>query len=156
MAGRLLPLAAAILGLCTQGAVAQDLQESILAGDRMAAARIIAASGDLAAQTGLGTPLHVAALMNDTIVARLLLDRGAPIEARSTGYEMTPLHTAASYNKPQMTALLIDRGASLEARELSGRTPSPLRFSSARPNWSSCSSPAAQHPILRRASAARL
>ena len=74
-------------------------------------------------QGDLGTPLHVAALMDDVAAARLLLDHGAAIDSADRGPRMTPLHVAASYGKPEVAAFLLDRGASIEVKDLSGRTP---------------------------------
>jgi ankyrin repeat protein len=53
---------------------------------------------------------------------RLLLDRGAPIEAR--GHQSyTVLHLAADRQSAEMVTLLLDRGADIEARGWMGQTP---------------------------------
>jgi ankyrin repeat protein len=58
-------------------------------------------------------------------VARLLLDRGADINARQAG-GFTPLHGAAANGDRTMSELLVDRGADPSARNDEGRTPSEL------------------------------
>ena len=69
------------------------------------------------------TALSVAAQGGDTALARLLLDRGADIEARSYMHE-TPLHLALTLpSKKDMVELLLDYGANINPRSANGRTP---------------------------------
>ena len=67
------------------------------------------------------TPLHFAAWKNTPDVAKLLMDRGAAVNATIKGN--TPLHVAASYNAPDVAKLLIDRGAAVNATNEDGETP---------------------------------
>jgi ankyrin repeat protein len=57
--------------------------------------------------------------------ARVLLDAGADIQARSRNdhYGDTPLHAAAHGNQKDVVRLLIERGADVDARNPAGRTP---------------------------------
>ncbi|MCY7314593.1 MAG: ankyrin repeat domain-containing protein [Rubrivivax sp.] len=57
------------------------------------------------------TPLHYAASGPEAGVVKLLLDRGAPIDALSPN-GTTPLMMAARYGSPEAAALLLTRGAS--------------------------------------------
>src|SRR5262249_4040811 len=61
------------------------------------------------------TPLHLAAFFGHYEVARLLLDRGADVNARSKSdrfaRENTPLHAAAANKQVDVAALLVERGA---------------------------------------------
>src|SRR5688500_9330557 len=56
--------------------------------------------------SGLTTPLHVAARQGHPEVARLLLENGAQVDARS-GDESTPLHLAAQYGHDAVIKVLI-------------------------------------------------
>ena len=82
------------------------------------------ADADIDAKHGDGytTPLHVAVKYNHLDVARLLIDRGADIDAKSyAGW--TPLHQAAFDNNCGVARLLIDRGADIESKSNTGGTP---------------------------------
>lgn len=56
---------------------------------------------------------------------RLLLDRGANIEAEADG-KVTPLHVAALCGQLGAIRLLVERGAKLDARNEDGMTPLDL------------------------------
>jgi hypothetical protein len=56
------------------------------------------------------SPLHYAATGPDSSVVKLLLDRGAPIDARSPNGS-TPLMMAAQYGSEASAELLLQRGA---------------------------------------------
>jgi ankyrin repeat protein len=68
------------------------------------------------------TALHYAAQngMNDT--ARLLLDRGATVDARAGTGGYTPLHLAIIASRDDTALLLVERGASLTQRTGQGFT----------------------------------
>ncbi len=69
------------------------------------------------------TPLHQAVNTHDEEIARLLLDRGARVEAVDSRGR-TPLHLAAGNGSaPVFVELLLERGADLEALDAAGRTP---------------------------------
>ena len=71
------------------------------------------------------TPLHYAVWSywpsEETATAKLLLDRGADVNARSE-HGGTPLHSAAT-GHVNATKLLLDRGADVNAETNNGRTP---------------------------------
>lgn len=70
------------------------------------------------------TPLHLAAFFGKDDAARLLLNNGAPVNARSTNpMQNTPLHAAAAGKHTAAAKLLIDHGASVNARQHGGWTP---------------------------------
>lgn len=61
------------------------------------------------------TPLHYAATGPSVALVKLLLDRGAPIDARSPN-GTTPLMMAARYGAEEGAALLLERGADAALR----------------------------------------
>lgn len=80
------------------------------------------------------TPLHLASFFGHRDTAGLLLDRGAPIDARSRSARFardnTPLHAAAANRQTGVAELLIERGADVNARDGSGFTPLGLAANS--------------------------
>jgi len=69
------------------------------------------------------TPLHLAAFFGKDDAARMLLNKGAPVDARSTNpMQNTPLHAAAAGKHATVVKLLIDHGASVNARQHGGWT----------------------------------
>ena len=68
------------------------------------------------------TCLHAAAFNGHLAICRLLLDKGAQVDAiNSFGY--TPLHYAAYQGHVEIVCLLCDRGADVEARDNEGWRP---------------------------------
>ncbi len=80
------------------------------------------------------TPLHLASFFGHRDIVNLLLDHGAPIDARSKSErfarENTPLHAAAATRQTGVAELLIERGADINARDGSGFTPLGLAANS--------------------------
>jgi ankyrin repeat protein len=76
------------------------------------------------------TPLHLASFFGHLDTARLLLDRGADVNARSRSERVarsnTPLHAAAANKQTGVAELLIERGADVNARDGSDYTPLAL------------------------------
>jgi uncharacterized protein len=71
-----------------------------------------------------GTPLHFAAFFSQPEAAKLLIDRGADIEAvASTFGNVRPLHSAAAASNTQTVHDLLDAGADPNARQGGGFTP---------------------------------
>jgi ankyrin repeat protein len=69
------------------------------------------------------TPLHLAAFFGKEDAARLLLNKGAVVNARSTNaLQNTPLHAAAAGKHGTLVKLLIDHGASVNATQHGGWT----------------------------------
>jgi uncharacterized protein len=67
------------------------------------------------------TPLHYAASGPEPAVVKLLLDRGAKIDAGSPN-RSTPLMMAAQYGSPDSVDLLLARGADAKAKNDQGLT----------------------------------
>ncbi|RYP21555.1 hypothetical protein DL765_002191 [Monosporascus sp. GIB2] len=68
------------------------------------------------------TSLGVAACVGLEAVSKLLLDKGADIEAKDE-YGRTPLLLAALFKYEAVVRLLLDKGADIEAQDQSGLTP---------------------------------
>jgi ankyrin repeat protein len=68
------------------------------------------------------TPLHLAATHCHMDAAKLLLDKGAKVDAKAAG-GTTPLDLAAQAGCVDMVNLLLAKGAKINARDDQGRTP---------------------------------
>jgi uncharacterized protein len=73
------------------------------------------------------TPLHYAAFFGHAAAAKLLAERGADLEARSTNEEFaldaSPLHSAAAAGQREVCEILLDAGADVNAVQHGGYTP---------------------------------
>ncbi|MCC6364250.1 MAG: ankyrin repeat domain-containing protein [Bryobacterales bacterium] len=70
------------------------------------------------------TPLHLAAYFGRKEAAKILLDAGAPVLARSTNaLNNHPLHAAATGKSRDIVAMLLDHGADVNATQAAGWTP---------------------------------
>lgn len=79
------------------------------------------------------TPLHFVAKTNNVHVARLLITRGADVNAVLGTDCVTPLHIAAMYSIAEMAELLIAAGAAVGTTMRNGTT--PLHLASTRNNF---------------------
>ena len=68
------------------------------------------------------TCLMIAACYGRLDICRLLIDKGAQVEAKDR-HGLTPLHYAAAYDRIDIARLLCDHGADVEARGNNGRRP---------------------------------
>jgi ankyrin repeat protein len=71
------------------------------------------------------TPLHLAAFFRHPDAARLLVDRGAPVDvvARNRDIAVTPLQSAVTAGEEETAALLLARGADPDFKHGGGFTP---------------------------------
>ncbi|XP_065914617.1 uncharacterized protein [Dysidea avara] len=67
------------------------------------------------------TPLMIAAEYNRQDVVKMLLNKGADLNARDE-WERTPLMIAAEYNRQDVVKMLLNKGADLNARDERGRS----------------------------------
>ena len=67
-------------------------------------------------------PSHLAASVETSATAELLLRSGAAVDAKNDAGD-TPLHLAASYDAPEMAELLLRSGAAVDAKDKDGDTP---------------------------------
>ena len=71
---------------------------------------------------GRYTCLMISSRSGHLDICRLLIDKGAQVEARNR-YDRTPLHYAARYGHVEIVRLLCDHGADVEARHNDGSRP---------------------------------
>jgi hypothetical protein len=79
------------------------------------------------------TPLHAASREGHAVVARLLLENGADVMAKSE-HERTPLHLASMYGRVEVARVLLKHGAEVDIKDrrtsyLHPGSPSYMRFS---------------------------
>lgn len=102
------------------------LHQAAVRGDADQVARCIADGDDVAAaDTALMTPLHMACQQDQLDVARLLLEAGAPVDARDS-YGNTPLAKAVfafQGGEPALIRLLLDAGADSDSKNHTDRSP---------------------------------
>jgi ankyrin repeat protein len=89
---------------------------------RMLAMRSIDVEGRDGGKEDGWTCLMTASRNGHFDICRLLIDKGAQLEAKNC-YGWTPLHIAASEGYIEIVRLLCDRGADVQARDDSGSTP---------------------------------
>lgn len=87
--------------------------------------RLGALLGDVGAQAEDGfTALHLAAFFRHPDAVRLLLGRGAPVDAVAGNPTMVqPLHSAAAGGDAECVRLLVGAGADVDARQQGGFVP---------------------------------
>jgi len=68
-------------------------------------------------------PLYIACRNGRSNIARLLLEAGADVDARSNDRMNTPLHRVSAYGGSDLLGLLIQFGADVDAKDRSENTP---------------------------------
>jgi ankyrin repeat protein len=103
-----------------------DIFRASIAGDEKRIAQLVSAERTLASSYSPDgwTPLHLAAFFGNARVAKLVLEHGADVHARSrNGMDNQPIHAAAAGRKADVIAVLLEYGADVNARQHGGWTP---------------------------------
>jgi ankyrin repeat protein len=103
-----------------------DVFEAAALGDLDRLAALLDADPSLATtySTDGFSPLHLSAFFGQSDATRLLLERGAEVDARGRGWMTgTPLHSAASGDHAAVALVLVEAGADTNARQSGGWTP---------------------------------
>jgi ankyrin repeat protein len=105
----------------TEAEAVQGIASAAQSGEVEALRQRLDARPDLiSALAGRGFPkataLHLAALRNQHEAARLLIERGADLDAREFPDNAAPLHFAAMYGDLDMVRLLVEAGADVDGR----------------------------------------
>ncbi|KAL3587781.1 hypothetical protein FPOAC2_13692 [Fusarium poae] len=69
------------------------------------------------------TDLMIASFYGHYVIVKLLLDKGAEIEAKDSEYGQTPLSWAAGNGRDAVVKLLLDKGAEVDVKDKGDRTP---------------------------------
>ena len=90
--------------------------------DREQVKELVSRGADVKAviESGRGAVL-LACLVGDPGIMKLLLDHGAPVDAKDK-YELTPLMAAARWGRIEMVNVLLEQGADPNARDKQGNT----------------------------------
>lgn len=107
-----------ILGLI-QAQTAEDFFHAIRAGDMESLRHLCASPVNVKDRLDM-TPLHYAALYGNTESVRLLLERGADVNARNKSGATPLIYGAYNFEK---TRLLVEKGADVNAKSTAGMTP---------------------------------
>ncbi|GMH44645.1 hypothetical protein BSKO_12597 [Bryopsis sp. KO-2023] len=111
-----------------------DLIDSAESGNIGDAEAALEENAKVSSSDGFGwTALHFAALAKSPKLAKLLLGRGADVDAFTvsasrkrgvfTGEKSTPLHVAGAFGAPEVAKVLIDEGANVNLKDQRGWTP---------------------------------
>jgi ankyrin repeat protein len=98
------------------------MRDQVGSSVRMLEMKSIDEEARLRSRKGKWTCLMTAAVEGHLDICRLLIDKGAQMEAKE-GYGMTPLHFAAYKPHIDIVRLLCDRGADFEASDCNGWRP---------------------------------
>ena len=69
------------------------------------------------------TPLHIAAIEGHKAILKLLIAKGANVNAKDDEFGSTPLHSAVLNTHKEIVELLIAKGADVNAKDNNGVTP---------------------------------
>lgn len=92
--------------------------------DINACQRVLAAGADVCAADSNGwTPLHHAADKGWLDICKILLSKGANVDAKDNSNGWTPLHRTVDKGLIDICKILLGKGASVDAKDNSGLTP---------------------------------
>lgn len=106
-----------------------DIYTAAFIGDRAGVGTFLRDDPELARKPGIhGIP--ILSFVTDGEIARLLIERGADVDALSRApFQSAPLHTAARRGYADVVAVLLESGADATVRNYTGHTPAELATS---------------------------
>ena len=109
--------------IVTQGQTDLSIWQAASTGNVAAVEEYLAKGADINAQDGVYgvTPLSWAALLGQTQMAELLIQRGANVNSKNRD-GATPLHVAAFLGQDEVAKLLVQKGANTNVRSNAGMT----------------------------------
>mmetsp|Transcript_130453 Transcript_130453/g.230544 ORF Transcript_130453/g.230544 Transcript_130453/m.230544 type:complete len:345 (+) Transcript_130453:156-1190(+) len=99
------------------------LAEAVRSQDESRCLQIVKARHAARKEDACGcTALHIAAQCGSSAMAKILIEHGAKVNAR-TAWDETPLHIAAREGSAEVCQLLLEHGAEVNAADANGQTP---------------------------------
>ncbi len=111
------------LVLCTGGIHSETLYDLALKGEVVPASEMARLGIGINEEGDLGTPLHVAAIMDDIAMANVLLTGRVNVDIQRSATLATPLHVAASYGRARFAKWLLEHGAAVDSMDVKGSRP---------------------------------
>ena len=108
---------------------ASPIHHSAMTGDIQAVKELVRGGADVNMIFKTVPPLYIAAMCNNTNVARALLDAHCDVNATTIELQQTALHCAVSKGYMELCRLLSDNGADLNQADHDGATPLMLAAS---------------------------
>ncbi|GLC50215.1 hypothetical protein PLESTB_000355100 [Pleodorina starrii] len=103
-----------------------NIRDAAKFGDEEAVEDFIAIGKDINEPDAQGrTALHYAVAYDHAVIAKMLVDEGANLEARDT-MNNTPLHYACGYGRTGLARMLLNAGADKTVQNNTGKTPLDL------------------------------
>lgn len=102
-----------------------DFREAIINGDTVTTQLLIDEGFDISGSDGEYSPIHYAAMYNQPIIAKQLIE--ARVDLNVTGYgDYTPMHIAVINRSMAVAVELYEAGADLQRKDFIGKTPEAL------------------------------
>lgn len=109
--------------LAVEPSIAGELSKAVKENDLVRVQALLAGGADVDERVLAGSPLHIAASQGNVEIAKVLIAKGANLEAQDPGIRSRPLHAAAMADQLPMVIYLLQQGADVDATDSKGRTP---------------------------------
>ncbi len=102
----------------------EEFFKAVKEGDFRKVRRFIAFGADVNEKDNNGwKPLYLASIGGHAATARLLIDKGADVNANDNEYRVSPLHSATVKGHKPIIKILISKGANINLKAKGGNTP---------------------------------
>ena len=113
-----------ICGVLPSISAATDLHDAVLKGDGNLVTSLLEMDPDINNMGSAdGPPLFLAVTVNNLDIAKILIEKGADVEATARTGKLRPMHRAATNNNAEMIRLLVNSGAKVNSRNFEKKTP---------------------------------